>query len=83
MEGAAIEGQVDIDIQEPELNPRFTLTLLKDTEVKESPFWMKHRLKLIGQRPINNIVDVTNYITFEIGQPLHAYDYDEAGQTQW
>lgn len=77
MEGASIEGQADIDIQEPELNPRFTMTLLRDTEVKESPFWMKHRLKLIGQRPINNIVDVTNYITFEIGQPLHAYDYDE------
>ena len=77
MEGASIEGQADVDIQEPELNPRFTLTLLRDTEVKESPFWMKHRLKLIGQRPINNIVDVTNYITFEVGQPLHAYDYDE------
>ncbi|MGB7338634.1 MAG: phenylalanine--tRNA ligase subunit beta [Phototrophicaceae bacterium] len=77
MEGAPIEGQVDVDIQAPELNPRFTMTLLKNTVVKPSPFWMTHRLKLIGQRPINNIVDVTNYITFEIGQPLHAYDYDE------
>ena len=77
MEGAPIDGQADVDIQEPDLNPRFTLTLLKDTEVKESPYWMRHRLQLIGQRPINNIVDVTNYITFEIGQPLHAYDYDE------
>lgn len=77
MEGTALEGQADIDIQEPDLNPRFTLTLLKDTEVKQSPYWMRHRLQLIGQRPINNIVDVTNYITFEIGQPLHAYDYDE------
>ncbi|MEO1163729.1 MAG: phenylalanine--tRNA ligase subunit beta [Chloroflexota bacterium] len=57
--------------------PRFTLMLLKNTEVKPSPYWMQLRLKLIGQRPINNIVDVTNYITFEIGQPLHAYDYDE------
>ncbi|GAB5493999.1 MAG: phenylalanine--tRNA ligase subunit beta [Phototrophicaceae bacterium] len=77
MEGASIDGQADIDIQEPDLNPRFTLTLLKDTEVKQSPYWLRHRLQLIGQRPINNIVDVTNYITFEIGQPLHAYDYDE------
>ena len=75
--GAPIEGQVAIDIREPELNPRFTLTLLRDTQVKPSPFWMQHRLKLIGQRPRNNIVDVTNYITFELGQPLHAFDYDE------
>lgn len=76
-EGAPIAGQVCIDIREPELNPRFTLTLLRDTEVKASPFWLQHRLKLIGQRPRNNIVDVTNYLTFELGQPLHAFDYDK------
>jgi len=76
-EGDPIEGQVNIDIREPELNPRFTLTLLRDTEVKASPFWLQHRLKLIGQRPRNNIVDVTNYLTFDLGQPLHAFDYDK------
>ncbi len=76
-EGDPIEEHVKIDIREPELNPRFTLTLLRDTEVKPSPFWMRHRLRLIGQRPRNNIVDVTNYITFELGQPLHAFDYDK------
>ena len=76
-DGAAIEGQVAIEIREPALNPRFTLTLLRDTQVKPSPFWMQQRLKLIGQRPRNNIVDVTNYITFELGQPLHAFDYDK------
>jgi phenylalanyl-tRNA synthetase beta chain len=76
-EGAAIQGQVAIDIRTPELNPRFTLTLLKNTQVKPSPFWLRWRLKLSGQRPINNIVDVTNYITFEVGQPLHAFDYDK------
>ena len=75
--GAPIEGQVFIDIREPELNPRFTLALLRDTQVKASPFWLQHRLKLIGQRPRNNIVDVTNYLTFELGQPLHAFDYDQ------
>ena len=75
--GDPIEEQVKIDIREPELNPRFTLTLLRDTTVKPSPFWMRHRLRLIGQRPRNNIVDVTNYITFELGQPLHAFDYDK------
>lgn len=76
-EGGSIEGQATIEIQEPELNPRFTALLLKNTKVQPSPWWMRHRLRLVGQRPINNIVDVTNYITFEIGQPLHAYDYDK------
>jgi phenylalanyl-tRNA synthetase beta chain len=77
MEGATIEGEVSLDIREPSLNPRFTLTLLRNTTIKPSPEWMQLRLRRVGQRPINNIVDVTNYITFEIGQPLHAYDYDK------
>ncbi len=85
MEGAAVAGTVHIDIREPALNPRFTLALLRDTAIGPSPEWMQRRLRLVGQRPINNIVDVTNYITFEIGQPLHAFDYDKlvarAGKT--
>ncbi len=76
-QGDPIDRQVRVEIRHPELNPRFTLTLLKNTTVKPSPQWMQYRLRLVGQRPINNIVDVTNYITFEIGQPLHAYDYDK------
>jgi phenylalanyl-tRNA synthetase beta chain len=79
-EGTSITGQADIEITHAELNPRFTLTLLKNTQVKPSPKWMQYRLRLVGQRPINNMVDVTNYITFEIGQPLHAYDYDKLVQ---
>ena len=76
-EGKSVVDAARIEIQEPELNPRFTLELLRNTEIKPSPEWMQRRLKLVGQRPINNIVDVTNYITFEIGQPLHAFDYDK------
>jgi phenylalanyl-tRNA synthetase beta chain len=76
-QGGPMKGIVEIEIHEPELNQRFTAAFLADTEIKPSPGWMQRRLKLVGQRPINNIVDVTNYITFEIGQPLHAYDYDK------
>ena len=76
-DGAPITGAAAIDIRVPELNPRFTLTLLRGTTVKPSPEWVQRRLNLVGQRPINNIVDATNYITFEIGQPLHAFDYDK------
>ena len=76
-EGPPIAGQAAINIENPALNARFTLALLRDTQVGPSPQWLQHRLRLVGQRPINNIVDVTNYITFELGQPLHAFDYDK------
>ena len=76
-EGDPIEGKVALDIQDPEMNPRFVLGLIRDIEVKPSPEKIRRRLNLIGQRPINNIVDVTNYVMFDIGQPLHAFDYDE------
>lgn len=75
--GAPIAGQVDVVINNPELNPRFTLALLKNTTIKPSPYWMQRRLILAGMRPINNIVDVTNYVMLETGQPLHAFDYDK------
>ncbi len=75
-EGPAIAGTVAIDIREPELNPRFTLALIRDVTIKPSPEWMQRRLKLAGMRPINNIVDATNYVMLELGQPLHAFDYD-------
>ncbi|MBC8099409.1 MAG: phenylalanine--tRNA ligase subunit beta, partial [Armatimonadetes bacterium] len=74
---APVSGQAAVQIGVPALNPRFTLMLLRDTEVKPSPEWMQRRLRLVEQRPINNIVDVTNYITLELGQPLHAFDYDK------
>jgi phenylalanyl-tRNA synthetase beta chain len=75
--GAPITGAVAVEIRDPDYNPRFTAALLRGTTIKPSPEWMQRRLRAVGARPINNIVDVTNYITFEIGQPLHAFDYDK------
>lgn len=74
--GAPIQGQVSVHIENAELNPRFTMMLIKNIEIKPSPGWMQRRLLLAGERPINNIVDITNYVMLEIGQPLHAFDFD-------
>ncbi|MCX7839404.1 MAG: phenylalanine--tRNA ligase subunit beta, partial [Anaerolineae bacterium] len=75
--GAPIDGQVKVIITNPELNPRFTAALIRSIEIKPSPFWMQRRLQMAGMRPINNIVDVTNYVMLETGEPLHAFDYDK------
>jgi phenylalanyl-tRNA synthetase beta chain len=76
-EGPPIEGQIGIEIREPDLNPRFTLALIKGIQIGPSPEQVQRRLTLAGMRPINNIVDATNYVMLEIGQPLHAFDYDK------
>lgn len=78
--GESVENAIDIEIRNPDLNPRFTAGLLRNVTIRPSPAWMQHRLKLVGQRPINNIVDVSNYVMFEIGQPTHAFDYDILAQ---
>lgn len=74
--GSPIRGLVEIKIENPELNPRFVLGLIRDVEIKPSPYWVQRRLRLAGMRPINNVVDATNYTMLEIGEPLHAFDYD-------
>jgi len=66
----------EIEITNPELNPRFVLGLIRDIVIRPSPYKTQLRLKLAGMRPINNIVDATNYAMLEIGEPLHAFDYD-------
>ena len=75
--GAAVNDAVRIDIQVPNVNPRFTASLIRGVEVKPSPFWVQRRLQMVGVRPLNNLVDVTNYVMMELGQPLHAFDYDK------
>jgi phenylalanyl-tRNA synthetase beta chain len=67
---------VEIEITDPELNPRFVVGLIRDVEIKPSPYQIQRRLKLAGVRAINNIVDATNYAMIELGEPLHAFDYD-------
>jgi phenylalanyl-tRNA synthetase beta chain len=74
--GPPLEGRVRLEIQNPELNPRFVLGLIEGVEVGPSPYWVQRRLRLAGMRPINNIVDATNYVMLEIGEPLHAFDFD-------
>ncbi len=74
--GEPVSGTVEITITDSKLNPRFTAMLLRNTRIQPSPEWLQRRLQAVGQRPINNIVDVTNYVMFEMGQPLHAFDYD-------
>lgn len=75
-----IEGEeLDIQILDTQKCHRFVGKLIKNVTIKESPSWLKNRLTAIGLRPINNVVDITNFVMFELGQPLHAYDYDQVG----
>lgn len=71
-----IEGQVSVTIDDAERCPRYTARLIKGVKVGPSPDWLVERLTAIGQRSVNNIVDVTNYVLFELGQPLHTFDFD-------
>ena len=68
--------EIDITIESPEKCHRYVGKLVKDVTVEESPNWLQDRLKAIGVRPVNNIVDITNYVMFELGQPLHGFDAD-------
>lgn len=76
MSGEPLKGRAKIQIQDPELNPRFVLGLIEAIKVQSSPYWVQRRLNLAGMRPINCIVDATNYVMLELGEPLHAFDYD-------
>ena len=69
--------KININVHDPNLCPRFTGVCIENISVNESPSWLKNRLKSVGLTPLNNVVDITNFVLHEIGQPLHAYDFDK------
>ncbi|MBI3976667.1 MAG: phenylalanine--tRNA ligase subunit beta [Chloroflexi bacterium] len=71
-----IDEWITVRVDDPDLAPRYTGALVTDLQIGPSPAWMQKRLTAAGMRPINNVVDVTNYVMLEYGQPLHAFDYD-------
>ena len=80
--GSPIEDLISVSVSDTDLCPRYTASVISGIQVEESPKWMQERLHRAGLRPINNIVDVTNYVMLEFNQPLHAFDLDKlANQT--
>lgn len=76
-DGDDVNTMITAEITAPELCHRYAGKMIRGVKIQPSPFWMQHRLQCAGMRPINNIVDVTNYVMMEYGQPLHAFDYHE------
>ena len=76
-EGPPIDRQVKIEIADPDLCARYTASLITGMQIAPSPRWMQEALERAGQRPINNVVDITNYVMLEYGQPLHAFDFNQ------
>ncbi len=74
--GQPVDGLAQLVIEDPELNPRFVLGFTDGIKIQPSPAWVQRRLFAAGMRPINSVVDATNYVMLELGQPLHAFDYD-------
>lgn len=77
VKGAAgdIHSYLSVEVTAPALCPRYTARMVKNIKIEPSPRWMRERLRASGVRPINNIVDITNYVMLEYGQPMHAFDY--------
>jgi len=77
IENDNLDKKIDIKIEKPDICPRFTARIIDNITISESPKWMQEKLATYGFRPINNIVDVTNYVMVATGQPLHAFDFDK------
>ena len=73
--GEDIKNYIDIQVKNSELCPRYSARMVKNIVIKDSPAWMQERLTKAGVRPISNIVDITNFVMLELGQPMHAFDY--------
>ena len=73
--GKPIKGRVAVEIVDPDLCPRYVAALIEGVKIGPSPQWLQDRVNAAGLRPINNVVDITNYVMLEIGQPLHAFDF--------
>jgi phenylalanyl-tRNA synthetase beta chain len=76
-DGPSIDGRAQVTVETPDLCPRFTTTLIEGVKIGASPLWMQRRLNLAGMRPIFNIVDISNYVMLELGQPSHTFDADK------
>jgi len=76
----SIHDHAQVEILDPDLCPRYSAGLLFDVKIKPSPFWLKERLEAIGLTSINNVVDITNFVMMEMGQPLHAFDFDRVAK---
>jgi phenylalanyl-tRNA synthetase beta chain len=77
-----IQQLTSVEIQAPKLCPRYAARLIQGITVQPSPFWLQDRLRSIGLKPVNNIVDITNFVMLEMGQPLHAFDFDRLAQNR-
>ena len=77
---SSISNKVSVDIVAEDLCERYVARVVKDIKIEPSPLWMQKRLQASGVRPISNVVDITNYVMLEMGQPLHAFDYDLVAQ---
>lgn len=75
-----VENAARVEIESPDLCGRYTARVLRGVKVQPSPDWLRQRLEAIGEKSINNVVDVTNYVMFELGQPLHAFDLDKLNE---
>lgn len=76
----SIHDYAKVQISDPDLCPRYSAGLLMDVKIEPSPFWLQDRLESIGLTPINNVVDITNFVMMETGQPLHAFDFDSVAE---